>query len=94
MERNPLRAGLVEEAERWGWSSAAARLEVVGTPIITLVLACWRERFTAEEWRVLLPSDSMCEAEDRLSANTYTGRPRKNVEESGAQGMLFAEGAR
>ena len=42
---------------------------------LALDLAAWRERFIVEQWRVVLSSDCVGEAELRLRANTYTGRP-------------------
>ncbi len=74
VERNPLRAGLVPKAEHWDWSSTAARFGLAGSPI-KLDLTTWCQHFTPEEWRVMLATDSLTEAEDRLRANTYTGRP-------------------
>jgi len=74
VERNPVRAGLVERAEQWRWSSAAARLGLAAPPD-WLDLHTWHTRFTAEQWRQVLASPSMAEAELRLRASTYTGRP-------------------
>lgn len=74
VERNPVRAGLVECAEKWRWSSAGARLGVAGSPL-ALDLKTWRQRFTDGEWRVFVASESMGEAEVCLRTNTYTGRP-------------------
>jgi putative transposase len=74
VERNPVRAGLVECAEQWRWSSAGARVGAVGAAL-ALDLAAWRERFTAEQWRAVLLSDCLGEAELRLRTSTYTGRP-------------------
>jgi hypothetical protein len=74
VERNPVRAGIVAQAEQWAWSSAAGTFGLVARPV-RLDLGEWRERFTPEQWRVILASDSLSEAEERLRANTYTGRP-------------------
>jgi putative transposase len=74
VEGNPVRAGLVAQAEQWGWSSAGVRLGLASSPV-RLDLEIWQERFTAEEWRVMLAAESLSEAEDALRARTYTGRP-------------------
>ena len=74
VERNPVRAGLVEVAEQWNWSSAPARLGLTRVPAL-LDLAGWGERFTADQWRDMLSAGSMPEAELRLRVSTYTGRP-------------------
>jgi putative transposase len=74
VERNPVRAGLVAHPQQWEWSSARARLGLSG-PSMNLDLTAWRERFPAEQWQTMLTSESLSEAEDRLRANTYTGRP-------------------
>jgi putative transposase len=61
VECNPVRAGLVAQAEQWGWSSAEGRLGLAASPI-QLDLEMWQERFTAEEWRVMLAAESLSEA--------------------------------
>ena len=50
VERNPVRAGLVQEAWQYEWSSAVAH--VGGTDRSRLLdLAAWRERWGPEAWR-------------------------------------------
>jgi putative transposase len=75
VERNPVRAGLVGQAEQWPWSSASARLGTIPTSAISLDLSSWRERFTAEQWLIMLSTRCPDEAEERLRKSTYTGRP-------------------
>ncbi|MDP8991305.1 MAG: transposase [Acidobacteriota bacterium] len=53
VEHNPVRAGMSETAERYRWSSAAARLGMCAAPA-WLDLEAWREEWTAAEWRRLL----------------------------------------
>lgn len=74
VERNPVRAGLVEQAQDWRWSSAGLRLGLAGGPV-SLDLRAWRERFTAEQWRAVMADESLDDAEDRLRVSTHTGRP-------------------
>jgi putative transposase len=79
VERNPVRARLVEAAEHWPWSSARTRLvqcgpaQGLGFPQVSL--ETWRMQFSAEQWRSYLAAESLSEAELALRVNTYTGRP-------------------
>ena len=74
VERNPVRAGLVQQADHWKWSSAAPRLRSAHSPV-PLDFAPWRERFSSEQWHSALLAESVTEADQRLRASTYTGRP-------------------
>jgi len=74
VERNPVRAGLVERAEEWGWSSAAVHTGREAAPE-WLAMEAWGAGFTFEDWRVYLAAGSAMEAELALRQNTYTGRP-------------------
>ena len=69
-----MRAGLVSAAEKWPWSSAAARTGSVAQPD-WLDVTAWRATFTAKDWRAYLSSSELTEAELQLRINTYTGRP-------------------
>ena len=53
VEHNPVRSAMSETAERYRWSSAAARLGMCAAPA-WLDLGAWREEWTANEWRRLL----------------------------------------
>ena len=73
-ELNPVRAGMVESAEFWPWSSAAAHCGS-SAPLPMLEMERWRQRWTAHEWRRFLGGG---EAETDLRALrrcTHTWRP-------------------
>jgi putative transposase len=53
VERNPVRAGLVEHASAYPWSSAAAHLSGRDDRAL-LDLVPWRQRYTAERWAQVL----------------------------------------
>lgn len=74
VELNPVRAGMVERAWDWRWSSALAHLGQ--RPDEWLDLADWREVYTAAEWRERLESGTQARAEiEELRSATRTGRP-------------------
>jgi putative transposase len=73
-ELNPVRAGLVIEAEAWMWSSAAAHCGIA-TADEFLDRELWPSYWTASAWRQYL---GVGEAESRLASIchcTHTGRP-------------------
>ena len=75
VERNPLRAGLLNTAQDYPWSSAAAHChddDLQGR----LELAEWRNNFTAERWQAVLRMGLAEEAwQDRLREATRRGTP-------------------
>ena len=78
-ELNPLRAGLVSEAEAWPWSSAHSHC---GTKAADNWLAwdMWRSHWTVPAWRTYLMAG---ETESNLATirqRTHTGRPLGNAE--------------
>jgi putative transposase len=74
VELNPVRAGMVERAWDWRWSSALAHLGQ--RPDEWLDLADWCEVYTAAEWRERLESGTQARAEiEELRNATRTGRP-------------------
>ena len=73
VEHNPVRAGMIETAERYRWSSAAARLGLCAVPA-WLDLEAWRGEWAADEWRRLL--------EDRMTENVM-GKELREVTLSG-----------
>lgn len=75
VENNPLRAGMVERAEDFEWSSAGAHLGRIGAGTM-LDMEWWQRRWTAEDWRGVLLERSALEGELRaIRQATYTGRP-------------------
>lgn len=75
VERNPLRAGLVNRAQDYLWSSATAHCDdddLKGR----LELAEWRKHFSAERWQAALRVGLAEEAwQDRLREATRRGTP-------------------
>jgi putative transposase len=75
IERNPVRAGLVQLAEDYVWSSA--RAHVIDRDREDFVdMSAWRAAYTAERWRdtlqIGIEEESM---QERLRQATLTGRP-------------------
>ncbi len=73
-ELNPMRAGLVLEAELWPWSSAACHCATKEQDD-SLTLETWRKQWTHKPWREY-PRAGKTEA--RLAVirqRTHTGRP-------------------
>jgi REP-associated tyrosine transposase len=99
VERNPVRAGLVDRAEDWPWSSAPARLGH-GAPPPWLDLRLWRDQFDTEQWREFLEPETMSEAELLLRASAYTGRPAgsakfiRSAEQQLGRGLTPSKGGR
>jgi REP-associated tyrosine transposase len=75
VEMNPVRAGLVEEAAAWRWSSAKAHVRGVD-PSGVLDLTDWSTRWSTETWRDVL-TDGVGDAAlaERIRESTRTGRP-------------------
>ena len=75
VERNPVRAGLVERAEEYPWSSAAAHCgndDVDGL----LDMEQWRRSFTNEHWRRVLELGLRdAGLEERIREATRRGHP-------------------
>jgi putative transposase len=78
-ELNPVRAAMVETAERWGWSSAAAhcgRSPEDGW----LAMERWRRRWPDGSWREYLDSGERESELVVIRRNTHTGRPLGGAE--------------
>jgi putative transposase len=75
VERNPVRAALVDKAEEYPWSTAAAHC--LEDPLEgRLVLEEWRRQFTGERWREALRIGVREEAlEERIREATRRGYP-------------------
>jgi putative transposase len=75
VELNPVRAGLVDTAWEWRWSSASARM-AGADPGGFLQLETGREACTGEEWRRILQEGWDASAlSRRIRETTQTGRP-------------------
>ena len=74
VELNPVRAGMVEAAEAWRWSSAAAHCGLA-SPDPILEMERWRQRWTASEWRQFLADAESADEIRTLRHSTHTGRP-------------------
>ncbi len=75
VERNAMRAGLVDRCEDWPWSSAGQHLNPSAAGE-WLEMDCWAQNWTPALWRVAL-EDGLAEADmrKRLPESTRTGRP-------------------
>lgn len=75
VELNPVRAGLVETAEEWRWSSAAAHLGGRNRADL-LDLTEWADRWNPATWRdVLADGPDSADILERIREATRTGRP-------------------
>ncbi len=74
LELNPVRAGMVETAERWPWSSAAAHCGVA-SPDPVLEMERWSHRWSVREWACFLAEAECVEELAALRCFTHTGRP-------------------
>ncbi len=79
VELNPVRTGLVEIAEQWTWSSAAAHSGSSIGPS-WLEMAPWESRWTSSEWRTFLAATESAGEVDKLRRSTHTGRPLGSAE--------------
>jgi len=73
-ELNPVRAGLVVEAEAWAWSSAVAHC---GAPMEDgwLAMEQWGERWDAASWSGFLAAGESESDRKAMRDCTHTGRP-------------------
>src|ERR1700690_36453 len=74
VELNPLRAGMVDAAAQWRWSSAAAHCGV-RTPENWLELESWQKRWTVDAWIGYLADGESPDEVTALRQFTPTGRP-------------------
>jgi putative transposase len=78
VELNPVRAGLVEFAWDWPWSSACAHVTGIDdTGLLNMQL--WRTRFDGDRWKRFL-DEGLNSTDDfeRIRLATRTGRPLGN----------------
>ena len=78
-ERNPVRAGLVEAAEQWRWSSAGVHCGLTANDGL-LELVRWRARWDSSSWRKYLEEKDSEEELVALRQCTHTGRPLGTAE--------------
>ncbi len=78
-ERNPVRAGLVERAEEWGWSSAAVHCGMRANDGL-LELAQWQQRWDSSSWRPYLREKDSEEEAAAIRQCTPSGRPLGTAE--------------
>ena len=78
-ELNPVRAGLVREAEAWAWSSAAAHCGA-GSRNEALDFELWRKSWTGSAWRQYLAAGEMESKLTEIRRCTHTGRPLGSAE--------------
>ena len=75
VERNPVRAGLVDRAEDYAWSTAAAHCREDALEG-RLDVGEWRQRYTGERWREVLRTGVREEAMgERIREATRRGCP-------------------
>lgn len=74
VETNPIRAGLVDEAMHYPWSSAAAHTG--GRDLADLLdLSYWRTRYTCKAWHAELCRPNPDELVEQIRSKTNSGRP-------------------
>jgi len=74
VEHNPVRAGIVEQAWQYRWSSAAAHLGA-NDESRALDLAFWAEHGGADTWRDMIDCEEDASHQQQLRSATYAGRP-------------------
>ncbi len=72
VERNPLRAGLVERAEAWAWSSLGADGQPAQEPAISL---CAWPVDRPRNWRHVVNQPQTAAEEDAIRGSIARGRP-------------------
>ena len=73
VERNPVRAGLVERAEDYIWSSAAAHCGLVNNPLLEPLPT--ENCISSEGWSAWLTVEDVADDLKLLRAATSSGRP-------------------
>ena len=77
MDQNPLRAGLVGQAEHYPWSSAQAHVEEKDAAGL-IDWALWRQIPGTAEWGEALTRPPAADDEKRVREATYAGMPLGN----------------
>ena len=73
VERNAVRAGMVEQAESWRWSSALAHCGVASDASVNMDL--WNRRWSTKTWREYLTAGETDAEIASIRRSTHTGRP-------------------
>jgi putative transposase len=79
VELNPVRAGMVEVADHWRWSSAAVHCGAAA-PEAMLEMKRWSKRWTPAEWVEFLAAAGSPTDVSELRRSTHTGRPLGTLE--------------
>ena len=80
IELNPVRAGLVQNAWEWPWSSARAHVTGIDNTGM-LLMDSWRKNFNGQQWKDFLEEGlSVDEEIERIRVLTRTGRPLGSME--------------
>ena len=74
VERNPVRAGMMEQPQPWPWSSAAAHCGLA-SPDPMLEMQRWSQRWSVPEWHAFLAEAESSTEVTALRQFTHTGRP-------------------
>ncbi|MCC6143303.1 MAG: transposase [Candidatus Hydrogenedentes bacterium] len=72
VERNPVRAGMVAQAEAYPWSRAAAHCGLRSDPLLH---TAFPEPGAIEDWSHWLREEDDAETVERIRRQTHTGRP-------------------
>ena len=76
VELNPVRAEMVDAADRYLWSSASAHLKGPGHEVVALLdWTYWRDSGGHEEWHRLLGTVEELQKVQKLRRATYAGAP-------------------
>jgi putative transposase len=80
-EMNPVRAGMLADAGRYRWSSAAAHCGLGGrSGPIELALDIWRECWNPVSWRAFLRVSCGADEDPVIRSSTHSGRPLGSAE--------------
>jgi putative transposase len=75
VERNPVPAGMIDRAERYPWSSAAAHCGYRSDPLLTTDISWRRQCETVGNWSAWLAGEERPESLDQLRRHTNKGLP-------------------
>ena len=80
VERNPVRANMVERPEEYAWSSASAHVGINLKGSRLLDWGFYEQAGGAERWRSMLAEPEDLQAIRRLQQGTFSGRPVGSAE--------------